>query len=125
MNVISFFEIQSSDPERDISFYHKVFQWKFKKNPDLPLEYYHIETKGISGALLKRPARIPGEKQGTNAFACLVIVADFDKTLKVILDNGGQVAMPKFAIPGRCWQGYFLDPDHNVFGIFEVDEEAA
>ena len=25
--------------------------------------------------------------------------------------------MPKFAVPGRCWQGYFLDPDHNVFGI--------
>jgi hypothetical protein len=27
-------------------------------------------------------------------------------------------------VPGRCWQGYFLDADHNVFGIFEVDEKA-
>lgn len=30
--------------------------------------------------------------------------------------------MPKFAIAGRCWQGYFVDLDNNVFGIFEVDE---
>jgi len=39
-------------------------------------------------------------------------------TSDLILSNHGQVALPKFAIPGRCWQGYFLDEDHNVFGIF-------
>jgi len=33
--------------------------------------------------------------------------------------------MAKFAVPGRCWQGYFLDTDNNVFGIFEVDGNAA
>jgi predicted enzyme related to lactoylglutathione lyase len=37
---------------------------------------------------------------------------------------GGQVALPKFAVPGRCWQGYFIDLDGNTFGIFEVDENA-
>ncbi len=42
----------------------------------------------------------------------------------MILQNGGQVALPKFAIPGRCWQGYFLDLDSNTFGIFEGDEKA-
>jgi hypothetical protein len=34
------------------------------------------------------------------------------------------VAIPKMPIPGRRWQGYFLDPDQNVFGIFEVNENA-
>ncbi len=33
--------------------------------------------------------------------------------------------MDKFAIPGRAWHGYFVDLDHNVFGIFQADENAA
>lgn len=32
--------------------------------------------------------------------------------------------MEKFAVRDRCWQGYFLDADHNTFGIVEVDEQA-
>jgi uncharacterized protein len=42
----------------------------------------------------------------------------------LILENGGRVALPKFAIPGRCWQGYFIDVDNNVFDLFQVDENA-
>ena len=52
------------------------------------------------------------------------MVKNFDETAAAISENGGQVAMPKFAIPGRCWQGYFIDMDNNTFGIFEVDEHA-
>ncbi len=33
-------------------------------------------------------------------------------------------ALGKFAVPGKCWQGYFLDPEGNTFGIFEPDENA-
>jgi predicted enzyme related to lactoylglutathione lyase len=51
-------------------------------------------------------------------------VENFDDIAKKILELGGREAMPKFAIPGKCWQGYFLDLDNNVFGIFEVDENA-
>jgi hypothetical protein len=25
----------------------------------------------------------------------------------------------------ECWQGYFQDPEHNTFGIFQVNEKAA
>lgn len=38
--------------------------------------------------------------------------------------NGGRVALPKFAVPGKCWQGYYLDKDGNTFGIFQFDESA-
>ena len=125
MNIISFFEIQSSDPSRDIQFYEKVFDWKFKRDGNVPIEYYHIRTRGIEGALLKRPANIPIEGHGTNAFTNLILVANFDEVRDLILANGGKVAMPKFAVPGQRWQGYFLDPDNNVFGIFQIDEEAS
>ena len=124
MNTISYFEIQSSDPNRDINFYQSVFGWKFIKEDFVPIEYYRIETNGIKGGLLKRPAKVPPTESGTNAFTCSIQVANFDKTADLIMQNGGQIALPKFAIPNRCWQGYFIDPDNNVFGIFEVDANA-
>ena len=124
MNTIGYFEIQSSDPKRDIKFYQAVFGWKFIKEEYVPIEYYRIETNSINGGLLKRPANVPPPQSGTNAFVCSVEVDSFDKTSELILKNGGQIAMPKFAIPSRCWQGYFLDLDKNTFGVFEVDENA-
>ncbi len=124
MNTIGYFEIQSSDPKRDIKFYSSVFGWKFVKEEHLPIEYYRIETNSINGGLLKRPAKVPPKESGTNAFVCSVEVDDFDKTNDLIVKNGGQIALPKFAVPGKCWQGYFADLDNNTFGIFEVDENA-
>ena len=124
MNTIAYFEIQSSEPKREIEFYQKVFDWKFVRDQNVPIEYYRIETNGMNGALLKRPVKVPPKEHGTNAYACSIVVENFDITSKLILNNGGQVAMPKFAIAGKCWQGYFLDGDHNVFGIFEIDENA-
>lgn len=125
MNTIGYFEIQSSNPEREIGFYEAVFSWKFIREESVPIEYYRIETPTIYGGLLKRPAAVPPPESGTNAYVCSVQVADFDKVSDEILRRGGKVAMPKFAIPKRCWQGYFADPDNNTFGVFEVDENAA
>lgn len=124
MNNIVYFEIQSSNPPRDIDFYQTVFGWKFTKVEGLPVKYYQIETENMSGGLLKRPAAIPPTHCGTNVFTCSVLVENFDETSRKILEAGGQIAMPKFAIPGRCWQGYFLDLDQNIFGLVEADEKA-
>jgi hypothetical protein len=124
MNTIAYFEIQASNPEKAITFYQKVFGWKFFKEELLPIEYYQIRTDGINGGLLKRPAQTPPPEYGTNAFTCSVMVDNFDDMAKRILDHGGRIALPKFAVPGKCWQGYFLDNDGSVFGIFQVDETA-
>lgn len=124
MNTIGYFEIQSSVPQREMQFYQTVFGWKFSREEFVPIEYYRIETNSINGGLLQRPANVPHTQSGTNAFVCSVQVENYDKTHETIMQNGGQVAFPKFAIPGRCWQGYYLDQNHNTFGIFEVDEDA-
>ncbi len=124
MNTIGYFEIQSSNTERDIKFYETIFGWRFIKEEFVPTEYYRIETNNINGGLLKRPAKVPPTESGTNAFVCSIQVDNFDITSELILQNGGQIALPKFAIPSRCWQGYFIDQDNNTFGIFEVDENA-
>ncbi|MEI9945267.1 MAG: VOC family protein [Chitinophagaceae bacterium] len=124
MNTIGYFEIQSSDPGRDIKFYESIFSWRFIKEEFVPIEYYRIETNSINGGLLKRPANVPATGTGTNAFVCSIEVEDFDEVSNKIIEAGGQIALPKFAIPGRCWQGYFIDLDNNTFGLFEVDEKA-
>jgi predicted enzyme related to lactoylglutathione lyase len=78
----------------------------------------------MNGGILKRPAPVPPMQSGTNAFVCSMQVENFDETSAAIARNGGRVALPKFAVPGKCWQGYFIDLDGNTFGIFEVDEGA-
>ena len=38
--------------------------------------------------------------------------------------DGGSVALPKYALPGMAWQGYFHDTENNVFGLHQPDPEA-
>lgn len=121
MNSVHYFEIQASAPERLVAFYNAVFGWRFTPLPQVPIPYWRIETEGIHGGLLQRPAKVPPAECGSNAFVCSMKVADFDTTAALILAAGGKVALAKFAVPGTCWQGYFVDVDGNTFGIFQVD----
>lgn len=68
---------------------------------------------------------IPAPEQGTNAFVCTMGTADYDETEAKILQADGQVALPKYALPGMAWQGYYLDTEGNTFGIHQPDENAA
>ena len=124
MSTNIYFEIQADDLDRAENFYKTIFSWEFKPIPGLPVEYRSIDNGGTGGGLLKRPAKTPPEECGTNAFTCSFEVKDFDETSNTIEKLNGIVALPKFAVPGKCWQGYFLDTERNVFGIFQVDEKA-
>jgi len=119
-----YFEIQADDTQRAIHFYSQVFGWRFSQVNGAPVPYWRIETGGSLGGLLQRPVPAPSPKSGTNAFVCSVEVDDFDAVQKKIVQQSGVVALPKFAVPGTCWQGYFSDTEGNTFGIFEVDEKA-
>jgi len=124
MNTVSYFEIQADDLERASNFYSQIFGWKFTITEGLPVEYFRIENSGPRGGLLKRPAKTPTAEHGTNAYVCSIEVAAFDETAKKIESLGGLIALPKFAVPGVCWQGYFIDTEGNTFGIFQVDIKA-
>ena len=125
MNSPSYFEIQASDLDTAISFYSDVFGWSFTRDPHVPIPYYRIQTEGMMGALLQREKPWTPEMKGTtNAYMCSMQVESYDTMAEKILAHGGMIAIPKFAVTGKCWQGYFLDTDKNVFGIYEVDSEA-
>ena len=130
MNRVVHFEIQADEPERAIQFYKSVFGWTFQQWGER--KYWMVMTAdkdskelGINGGLLLRPAKTPPHECGTNAYTCTVQVENFDEAAKMIVQAGGVVAMPKFAIPKMAWQGYFLDTEGNVFGIHQTDESAA
>ena len=52
-------------------------------------------------------------------------VEDFDATAATIEAAGGRLALPKAALPGMAWQGYFVDTEGNTFGIHQPDTNAA
>jgi hypothetical protein len=79
---------------------------------------------GINGALMLRQGTPPSAGQGMNAYVCALGVADYDTTEAKIINNGGKAAMPKTALTGMAWQGYYFDPEGNIFGIHQPDVNA-
>lgn len=130
MGRVVHFEIQATDPERAMAFYRDVFGWRFEDYGDfVGAPYWGVITgsddePGINGGLLPRPTDAPGPGQGTNAYVCTMGVDDYDATEAKILAAGGQVALPKTALTGMAWQGYYLDTEGNTFGIHQPDENA-
>ena len=125
------FEIQADDVDRARAFYSAALGWTFE-------DYSHVtgspywgvvtgpdEEMGINGGLMQRPTAAPDIGQGANAYVCTVGVEDYDATERAILDAGGQVALPKQALTGMAWQGYYLDTEGNTIGVHQPDPEAA
>lgn len=130
MSRVVHFEIQADDVARAREFYGTVFGWQFQDWTTVTGdEYWGILTgaadePGIDGGLLRRPAPAPGPEQGTNAYVCTMEVDDIDATAAAIEAAGGRVALPKYALVGMAWQGYFLDTEGNTFGLHQPDVEA-
>lgn len=132
MSRVVHFEIQVDDVERAKAFYSAAFAWEFQDWSEAVggATYWGIVTgpedqPGINGGLLQRPAPAPDAHQGTNAYVCTLEVDDYDAAEARILEAGGQVALPKMALVGMAWQGYYLDPEGNTFGIHQPDPTAA
>lgn len=131
MGRVVHFEIQADDVERAKAFYAAVFDWTYQDwGQATGTPYWGVvtgpdEELGINGGLLQRRVPAPAPQQGTNAFVCTMGVDDYDETERRILEAGGQVALPKMALTGMAWQGYYLDTEGNTFGIHQPDPEAA
>ncbi|MBT2603246.1 VOC family protein [Bacillus sp. ISL-53] len=130
MGRIVHFEIHVNDMERAKTFYGEVFGWSFQDWSDYAgMPYFGAVTgneneHGIDGALMQRQSAPPETHQALNAFACTMGVENYDLTEAKIIENGGKLAMPKFALPGMAWQGYYIDPEGNTFGIHQPDVNA-
>ncbi|MFQ5986895.1 MAG: VOC family protein [Thermoplasmata archaeon] len=117
------FEITADDPERAAKFYGDVFGWSATKWEG-PQEYWLIVTgeekdRGIDGGLARREDS-PLTQPVTNT----IDVASVDKAIGAVEASGGEILVPKSAVPGVGWLSYFKDPEGNIFGMMEADESA-
>ena len=131
MSRVVHFEIQADDLERAMAFYTAAFGWSFQEyGAFMGTTYWGVITgpddePGINGGLLERPVSAPAPEQGANAFVCTMQVEDYDETERRLLEAGGTVALPKMALTGMAWQGYYLDTEGNTIGIHQADPDAA
>ena len=128
MGRVVHFEIHASKPEVLVEFYSALFGWSFNKWG--PADYWLIETgsadkPGINGGLLPRHGPRPGEMQPVSSFVCTVEVSSLDASVQKSTSLGGTVALPKMPIPGVGWLAYVKDPDGNILGLMQPDQNAA
>ncbi|BDW99629.1 VOC family protein [Maricaulis maris] len=120
------FEIHASDPDVSVAFYTAALGWTFKPMTFGEVRYWQIVTSdGMpSGRLIKRHGDGPQAGAAVMGAVITALVDDIDAACANTSEAGGVPAMEKFPIPGEGWQAYFLDPDHNVFGLFQADPGA-
>lgn len=122
-NTLTHFAIHTDDLERAKDFYGHVFGWAF--NAYGPGEFAQIKTgEGgeLIGALQSRTYSPMPEKvlglEGT------IGVTDLDETVTRVTARGGQVLMPKTAIPHVGWIAKFRDTEGNLICAMQYDPAA-
>jgi len=130
MSRVVHFEIHAEDPQRALTFYTSVFGWTsedwsgFAGSPYFGVITGEEGTPGINGAMMGRSGQNPIVGGPVAGAVLTVEVDDYDAVAAKILAAGGTVALPKHALPGMAWQGYFHDTENNVFGIHQPDTDA-
>jgi len=56
--------------------------------------------------------------------SCALGVTSVDEAVAKATAAGAAVALPKMAIPGVGWQTYIRDPDENIVGLHQADQNA-
>ncbi|MDQ1392794.1 MAG: uncharacterized protein QOF30_1771 [Acidimicrobiaceae bacterium] len=110
-NPVSWFEINTANPDAMSQFYADIFGWSFQ---DVEGGYKLISTGGessIGGGL--------GPAQGPNQVVFYVEVPDLESALQQIEQGGGHTVVPITEIPNMVTFAQFADPDGNVIGLFK------
>lgn len=115
------FELHSADPGKTQQFFADVFDWRFNRWEG-PMEYWLVTTgdgkyPGIDGGLMKS---MDGQPRTVNTLR----VDDVDDACAKVVAAGGQVCVPKMAIPGVGWLAYCIEPMGNLFGVMHDDPAA-
>jgi predicted enzyme related to lactoylglutathione lyase len=120
MGRVVHFEVPVDDPERARTFYESALGWSFQGWGDQPYWLTAIgpeDAAGIEGALI-------GRSEIHAAPVLVVGVEDLDATLARVAAAGGEALTDRDAVPGIGWAAYVRDPEGNVIGLFQPDDEA-
>ncbi len=112
-NTLSHFAINVEDCDRAISFYESVFGWNFTAWG--PPGFFLTQVGALHGAIQKRQDEPFPTLIGN--FECSIAVDDVDRIVALIVENGGQVTMPKVTIPSVCDIARVRDCEGNTFSV--------
>lgn len=124
-NKLTHFAIYSDDIERAKDFYEGVFDWGFNaygQSGFLQIKADRNENGELIGALQSRkyspvPERLIG-------LECTIGVENVNEIVERVKNNGGQILLPKTAIPNVGWIAKFLDPEGNLICAMQYDSSA-
>ncbi len=120
---IAHFAINANDLPRAQRFYGNVFGWKFA--PYGPPGFFMIENKPsgeIRGSMQQRREIVKGVPM--RGLECTIAVADIQKTEQAIQSNGGKIVMPICTLAGVGQLLFFEDPEGNIAGAMQYDDQA-
>lgn len=126
MGRVVHFEIHAAEPARAIRFYQNVFGWEFDRWGES--DYWLIRTgppeqPGIDGGLIPRQGEVDGE--AAIAYVCTIDVDSIEDATRNVNLHGGQIVVPKSAVPGVGWFVHCKDPEGNIFSVMQADNTAA
>jgi uncharacterized protein len=130
-HTICHFEIPADEPKRVAAFYRELFGWNIRawESPDNTKEIMMVSTvpsdeagrpirPGVNGMIMKR-------QHPQQPFANYIAVENVDDYGAKAKALGGQIVVPKTAVPGMGWFLYFKDTEGNIFGLWQHDPSAA
>lgn len=124
-NKMTHFAIHIDDIERAKSFYDEVFDWGFNsygQDDFLQIKSDKTESGELIGALQSRKYSPVAEK--LIGLECTIGVENVDEIVERVKNSGGQVLMPKTAIPYVGWIAKFLDTEGNLICAMQYDNNA-
>jgi uncharacterized protein len=120
MPKVRFSEIAVHQSEGASSSHGDIFGWKVTRWAGEP--GYWLMTSGQGDPGFAGDAAPPASPMETTTTAGGG--PTIDKLVATIISNGGEVVVPKVAVPGRGWLAYCQDSEGTVFGIVQADHSA-
>jgi predicted enzyme related to lactoylglutathione lyase len=121
-HTIVHFEIPADDVERAKAFYGGLFGWEFSTPRGFP-DYWTFLTgdpeTDAGGGLMARQS--PDQVGLITYFG----VESIDDTTARVRELGGTVVVPKQEVPGMGWLATYLDPEGNLFAVWQSAESAS
>jgi uncharacterized protein len=121
-STLTHFAIHIDDMERAKEFYGEVFEWGFTfygPSDFLQIKSDRSENGELIGALQSREHSPVKEK--LIGLECTISVDNIDEIIKRVERKGGQVLVPKTAIPLVGWITKFLDTEGNLICAMEYN----
>ena len=124
-NKLTHFAIHTDNIDRAKNFYSEVFEWGFASYgpPDfLQIKVDKSDTGELIGALQSR--NYSPLKEKIIGLECTISVENVDEIIDRVTSNGGQIVMPKMAIPYVGWIIKFMDTEGNLVCAMQSDNNA-